>query len=143
MRTLIKLLPVLLLLIMVSCSSKTVNTAKKKLSEMAGEGVSKYVSSKLTSKNVCEADDIKLESEKLKVQVTEAIEKLLKVKSTDMAISNKSIGGDLAQMACRGILTKALLKLVASKYDQYPCTLKYFGMEMEGVADKVCAKIKL
>lgn len=134
-----------MLLLFTSCGGFA-NKAKLKLSEAAGEGVAKLVSTEVNKALVCDGEAVKLETDSLKDSVTDAMEKLLKVKAptvTVSAISDGGILGSVATIACKGALGTALPLLVSTKFSDYPCIVKVFGVKMEGVADKVCSKIKL
>lgn len=134
------------LLLLTSCGVFNLNKAKLKLSEAAGEGVAKLVSTELNEAMVCDSESVKLETDNLKDSVTDAMEKLLKVKAPVTTFSAMSSGGivsSVAMIACKGALSTALPLLVSTKFSDYPCIVKVFGVKMEGVADKVCAKIKL
>ena len=133
------------LILLTSCGV-FMNKAKLKLSEAAGEGVAKLVSSEVNKALVCDGEAVKLETDSLKDSVTDAMEKLLKVKAptvTVSAMSNSGLITSVATIACKGALGTALPLLVSAKFSEYPCIVKVFGVRMEGVADKVCAKIKL
>jgi len=140
------ILACLLLSTMVSCGSSVVNKGKIKLAEAAGKGVEKLLATELVKISACDSEDITKESMIIGGKVVEGVKKLLKVKpegANFSAASSKSVLGSVAQIACKAALTKALPMVVEKNYDEYPCTVKSFGVKMEGVADKVCSKIKL
>ena len=153
MKKLILLVAFALPLLLTSCSLFGTK-ARATLAEKVGVVVEKLINDKVGAAQVCEADVVKAEAEAFGSDVENFVGKLLKaVKETKEAAiavgvtaddgGNKSLVGDAAQLICKGLLGKGLPLLAANKFDEYPCTVKYFGVKMVGVADDVCNKIKL